>query len=176
MSTEEPTRAAVTLRALAPADIDAVAVLARRVWHSHYPGIISVAQIEYMLAERYAPDRIAAELGDPGIAWRVAELGGGLAGYASTHHRGEGELKLDKIYVDLACQRRGVGRALLADALTAARGLACATLVLAVNRHNATAIAFYRACGFEISGKRIADIGGGFMMDDFIMSRAVDRA
>ena len=175
MSTE-PSRRALTVRMLAPADIDAVAALARRVWHSHYPGIISVAQIEYMLAERYAPERIAAELGDPGIAWRVAEVDGWLAGYASTHHRGDGELKLDKIYVDLACQRRGVGRALLDDALATARGLACATLILAVNRHNAKAIAFYRARGFEFSGTRVADIGGGFMMDDFIMRRAVDHA
>ena len=34
------------------ADIGPVCALAREIWMQHYPGIITVKQIEYMLAQR----------------------------------------------------------------------------------------------------------------------------
>jgi tRNA C32,U32 (ribose-2'-O)-methylase TrmJ len=42
-------------------------------------------------------------------------------------------------------------------------------LVLRVNRHNPTAIAAYRKYGFVIARELQEDIGGGFVMDDYVM-------
>jgi hypothetical protein len=47
---------------LAAADIEPLTALAREIWHQHYPGIITVKQIEYMLEQRYSPDTIRAEI------------------------------------------------------------------------------------------------------------------
>jgi ribosomal protein S18 acetylase RimI-like enzyme len=45
--------------------------------------------------------------------------------------------------------------------------------VLAVNKHNAQAIAAYRKNGFRVADAVVKDIGGGFVMDDYIMELAV---
>jgi ribosomal protein S18 acetylase RimI-like enzyme len=43
-------------------------------------------------------------------------------------------------------------------------------IVLAVNRSNAVAIAAYRKYGFEVCAAHVKDIGGRFVMDDYIMA------
>lgn len=44
---------------------------------------------------------------------------------------------------------------------------------LNVNKHNAVAIAAYERCGFRIASGVEIDIGGGFVMDDWVMERAL---
>jgi ribosomal protein S18 acetylase RimI-like enzyme len=164
------------IRPMAAADIEAVAALARRVWNVCYPAIIPPAQIDYMLDQRYDTARLAAELAVPAIAWSLAETGGALAGFASTIDRrpdGIAELKLDKLYVDPDRQRSGIGGALIEDALRRARALGLPSVVLAVNKRNAQAIAAYRKHGFAVREAVCVDIGGGFVMDDFIMARSL---
>lgn len=157
-----------------PADVDAIAALARVVWQDAYQGIITQAQIDYMLEQRYAAQRLRAELATPGIAWDAAYVDGALAGFASTLPGGApGELKLDKLYVDPARQRLGIGGALIAHVARRARDAGCATLILAVNKRNARAIAAYRKHGFSVRDAVRVDIGNGFVMDDFIMARSV---
>lgn len=160
----------VTCRSMTSADIEAVSALAQKIWYRHYPGIIAVEQIDYMLGQRYRPERLREELATSGIAWDVAERDGALCGFASTHHdRVHGELKLDKLYVDPALQRLGIGRQLLEQAIERARSLGCSALYLAVNKHNGQAIEAYRRYGFAVRDAVTVDIGGGFVMDDFIM-------
>lgn len=160
---------------LAAADIAEVAALARVVWQATYPGIISQAQIDHMLADRYGRARVARELATPGIWWDVARVDGVLAGFASSlttlRH---GEMKLDKLYVDPARQRQGIGGALIEHVARRAKGeLGCATLILAVNKQNARAITAYRKHGFAVREAVRVDIGNGFVMDDFIMARSL---
>ncbi len=54
-------------------DIAPVCALAREIWLQHYPGIITVKQIEFMLAQRYSPEAIRAQLhaveSSPDKAW-----------------------------------------------------------------------------------------------------------
>ncbi|HEX6827503.1 MAG TPA: GNAT family N-acetyltransferase, partial [Burkholderiales bacterium] len=95
---------------------------------------------------------------------------GAMAGFSSYFRTGiPGEMKLDKLYVHPACQRRGFGGRLLARAAEVARGSGCSRLVLAVNKGNAAAIAAYRKHGFAVVDAVVKDIGGGFVMDDYVM-------
>jgi ribosomal protein S18 acetylase RimI-like enzyme len=56
----------------------------------------------------------------------------------------------------------------------AARALpAATTLILAVNKRNERAIATYRRNGFAVREAVRVEIGDGFVMDDFIMSRSL---
>lgn len=165
----------VLLRPMAPADVAAVADLARRIWNAHYPDIITQAQIDYMLGQRYNAERLIAELATPAIRWELAFLEDRLAGFSSTIHLVEGgrnELKLDKLYVDPELQRQGIGGALIASARARGRALGAGALVLAVNKHNDQAIAAYRKHGFVVRESVRVDIGQGFVMDDFIMQRS----
>jgi ribosomal protein S18 acetylase RimI-like enzyme len=60
---------------------------------------------------------------------------------------------------------------LLAHVEREARALGATSLWLQVNRNNAQAIAAYRRNGFDVAREVVVDIGGGFMMDDFVMSK-----
>jgi ribosomal protein S18 acetylase RimI-like enzyme len=162
----------IEIRPLELADIETVGRLAREIWRAHYPGIISTAQIEYMLDERYAGSVLRAELERPGLWWDVLLRAGVCRAYSS-YFLGEcpGEMKLDKLYVHPQCQRLGYAGRLIERALERARAEGCSRLVLAVNKRNANAIAAYRKHGFVVERSVVKDIGGGFVMDDYIMVR-----
>jgi len=156
------------LSRLAAADADAVGALARMVWQATYPALIPQAQIEAMLADRYAPERMREQLDDPRQAWGGMRRGDALVGFAHAVLEGTA-CKLDKLYVHPDSQRQGIGAALLRAVASWARQQRARCLRLQVNRGNAQAIAAYRKYGFRIAESRVFDIGGGFVMDDHVM-------
>lgn len=167
----------IVIQPVRMADIDALATLAREIWQQAYAGIITQAQIDYMLALRYAPERLASELGSSDVWWDQAFVGDQRVGFSSCLLSGApGELKLDKLYVHPARQREGIGAALIDCVLAHGRENGCHTLILAVNKQNANAIAAYRKNGFSVRESVRVDIGGGFVMDDFIMARSIPAA
>jgi len=157
---------------LTAADLDAVSALARTVWQATYPPLISQAQIDAMLADRYAPQRIRDQLDDARHAWRIARQDDALVGFA--HALGdETGCKLDKLYVHPDHQRLGIGAALMQEIAGWARAQQAHRLWLQVNRGNTQAIRAYEKYGFHIAGSRVFDIGNGFVMDDHVMERAL---
>ncbi len=166
----------VEIRALRENEVPALAALAGVIWRAHYPGIISVAQIEYMLAERYGEVVVRAELARGDIGWDVLMLDGELTGYTSYFLSGKPhEMKIDKLYVHPRVHRRGYGGRLIAHVAAVAAQRGCTQLTLAVNRNNHGAIAAYRKHGFEIANTSLKKIGGGFWMDDYIMTKPMNR-
>jgi ribosomal protein S18 acetylase RimI-like enzyme len=158
------------LHRLTPQEIEAVSALARTVWQATYPTLISQAQIDAMLADRYALARIREQLGDPGQGWWVARLDHALAAFAHAILDDSG-CKFDKLYVHTELQRRGIGAALLREVEDWARSHQAARLWLQVNRGNTQAIRAYQKYGFRIVESRVFDIGGGFVMDDHVMEK-----
>jgi diamine N-acetyltransferase len=162
----------IRVRAAAPGDVETLGALAHAIWHAHYPGIITLAQIEYMLEQRYRPEVVRNELQRGDVWWELATSSEVAVGFSSCLLTDEpGEMKLDKLYVHPQHQGSGVGRRLLASVLERARGLDCRRLILAVNKHNAKAIAAYRYWGFRVERALVTDIGSGFVMDDYLMVR-----
>jgi diamine N-acetyltransferase len=152
-----------------------IASLAAVIWRMHYPGIISQDQIEYMLARMYDVDVMRREL-ESGVTYDQLVIEGqliGFAAYGSTDVRSE--LKLHKLYIHPDFQRQGLGAMLLAHVEDAAREQNFEIVVLAVNKRNTNAIAAYRKHGFAIRDSIIVDIGGGFVMDDYIMAKTVRK-
>ncbi|HEX5802385.1 MAG TPA: GNAT family N-acetyltransferase [Azospira sp.] len=167
----------LAIQPVRPADVDAIAALARTIWQSAYAEIITPAQIDYMLAQRYNAPRLLDELGTPGYWWDQAVVDGERAGFSSCYlTETPGELKLDKLYVHPARQRGGIGAALIGRVLEHGRAAGCDTLLLAVNKQNSRAIAAYEKNGFAVRESVRVDIGGGFVMDDFIMARSIPQA
>ncbi len=83
------------------------------------------------------------------------------------------EQQLDKLYVEASWQRHGIGGMLIADLARRARNHGVTRLVLRVNRQNQTAIDAYLKHGFTVATVVVEDIGGGFVMDDYVMVKEI---
>ena len=164
----------LSIAPLAPEEIETLCALARAVWRHHYPPIIGTAQTEYMLAQRYDPEVIGRELTRNEIWWDTLREESSIVAFASSFPLESGNaLKLDKLYVHPTRQRCGYGRVLIEHVCERAARLEYARVVLAVNKQNDTAIAAYRKYGFEIAEAVVKEIGGGYVMDDYIMVKEV---
>jgi len=152
-------------------DAERISALAREIWLAHYPDIIGIEQIEYMLRQRYAPAIIRAELQRDDLWWDKLLLGDDIMAFSSYFLSGPEEMKLDKLYVRQESQRRGYGGMLIERTCRFAQERGCLRLVLAVNKNNRNAIGAYRKYGFGIRDTAVKDIGGGFVMDDYIMEK-----
>ncbi len=62
---------------------------------------------------------------------------------------------------------------MLAHICEQARALGAPAVWLQVNKRNERAIAAYLRAGFQIEKEAVFDIGGGFVMDDYVMTRGV---
>jgi ribosomal protein S18 acetylase RimI-like enzyme len=78
---------------------------------------------------------------------------------------------LHKLYLLPELQGRGLGSRLLQHCEQEVRAAGAHRLILSVNKRNAKAIAVYQRNGFVIAESVVTDIGGGFVMDDFIMAK-----
>ena len=160
---------------LADDDIAAVIELAEIIWRHHFSDMISMEQIEHMLARRYTPAIIRAQMHRADAWWDKALADGRLIGFAQYELQLRGQhapaMKLNQIYVHQACQRRGYGGHLLAHVEQRALGQGCGAVRLNVNRHNIKAIAAYRKYGYVTVEAAVADIGGGFVTDDYVMEK-----
>ena len=164
----------VSIAPLCEDEIETLSALAHEIWRVHYPSIIGPEQTEYMLRQRYAPEIIRGELQSGNVWWDTLKLDGVMLGFSSTFPADRARaLKLDKLYVHSNYQRRGFGGMLIEHARERARELGFDTIVLAVNRQNSSAIAAYRKHGFETAESIVKEIGGGFVMDDYVMAASV---
>lgn len=147
--------------------------LARAIWVEHYVPIIGRAQVEYMLAQYQSAATVQRQLA-AGCEYALARRAEESVGYlALVPPDAAGALMLSKIYVTHTARGQGVGQALLGYAQQRAQQLGATTIWLTVNKHNASAIAWYLRQGFINAGALVQDIGGGFVMDDYRMEKRV---
>lgn len=156
------------------ADLPALAELAGIIWRQHYPGIISLAQIDYMLGKMYALDTLQDEMRSKNIRFVRLLVDDRFIGFASYGPQPEpGVMKLHKCYLLPEMHGRGLGSLLLQHCEDEARKLGARRLSLAVNKHNTKAVAAYRRNGFLVTESAITDFGNGFVMDDYLMTKAL---
>ena len=173
----DPATEGLSIAAATADDLATVARLAGVIWRRHYPGIITHEQIDYMLERGYSESALRPFLDSPGAGLAIARTHGAPVGFAAwCRAEAARTTKLDKLYVMQETQGRGAGRRLIAHVEAAARADGASTLVLNVNKHNASSIGFYRRCGFEVRDSVVVDIGRGFAMDDFVMAKPIGAA
>jgi len=130
--------------------------------------MLSKGQIDYMLKMMYSADVLRKELAD-GAVWELIVAGNRTCGYLSYLQADDNSVKLSKIYI----MREFRGRAIVTVALNRVKDYAALNgwdyVFLTVNRNNRRAIRAYEKNGFVIADSVVVDIGGGFVMDDYIM-------
>jgi GNAT superfamily N-acetyltransferase len=172
---EPPSQRGVVIDVAIPDHFPSIAGLAGEIWRHDYPAIISQAQIEFMLARMYDVAVMQHEL-DTGVVYERLLVDSKLRGFAAHGPAATpDEWKLHKLYVLPGFQRRGAGTLLLGHVERLARQRGSTALVLTVNKRNTRAMAVYARNGFTVRESLVVDIGGGFVMDDYLMAKALER-
>lgn len=160
-------------RRASEADVPLLRNLAERIWRDYYPAIIGQAQVDYMLPRMYADEVIRREITE-GIVWEVAFAENAPIGFLSIGRDSSGRAKLHKLYLDTDTHGRGFGQQLIMRAIAISRELGAKEIWLQVNKQNTRAIRAYERAGFHREKEAVVDIGGGFVMDDYIMARSLE--
>jgi ribosomal protein S18 acetylase RimI-like enzyme len=162
------------LAPLQPADFESIAALARRIWLEHYISIISKEQIEYMLGPRFTAQNLARYVDSRERWFDVMRLEGAIVGYCSHALLPDpGEMKLEQLYLLPELHGLGLGKRMMVHIESHTRLLGRDTLVLTVNKQNTKAASVYLRAGFEVREEAVFDIGNGYVMDDFVMAKAL---
>jgi len=157
-------------------DLPAIAALAEVIWRQHYPGIISTAQIDYMLERMYSLDTLRTEIQSGGVNYERLMVEAQMVGFAAYGPTAEpGVMKLHKLYLLPSLHGQGYGSRLLQHCEDRAVRIGAKRLILAVNKANTKAIAAYRRNGYTVQEAVVTDIGGGFVMDDFILGKTLTK-
>ena len=148
-------------------DRETVATLADSIWRDHYSPIIGIAQVEYMLNRFQSAEAIEAQC-QAGYVYCLVQQDAVAVGYFAVQQQAE-DLFLSKFYVVASERGQGYGRQMLAEIEQIARGRGCDRITLTVNKHNTTTLQIYQRLGFTVTDAIVTDIGGGFVMDDFLL-------
>lgn len=125
-----------------------------------------------MLAQMYALDTMREEIRSRGIRYDLLLADDKPVGFASYGPEPEpGAVKLHKLYLLPEQHGRGLGSRLLQHVEREVRANGTRRLILSVNKRNIQAITAYKRNGFVIADSVVTDIGGGFVMDDYVMTK-----
>ena len=150
-------------------DITVVADLADEIWREHYIPIIGLAQVDYMLDKFQSAEAIEQQIKE-GAMYYLIEYKHTPIGYLSFYFK-KNSLFLSKIYVKSSLRGKGFGRKAMSFVEDEAGKNSRNTISLTVNKNNNRSIEAYRKMGFKKVKPVVMDIGGGFVMDDFIMEK-----
>lgn len=164
----------IEIRKATQRDVGLIFELARRTWPSAYLEIIGQAQIDYMLDKMYNETELSKQMAE-GHTFLIAEQNHKAVGFAgfSLADADSQTYKLHKLYVLPETQGTGLGKKLVDDVLKLVLIVKGKSLILNVNKHN-KARGFYEKLGFEVLEEVVIDIGGGYVMDDYVMGLTVE--
>ncbi|WP_430612730.1 GNAT family N-acetyltransferase [Enterococcus sp. DIV0876] len=140
--------------------------LIQSIWPEVFEPIIGKAQVDYMLAHYQSLEVIKKEI-QAGAVYLILEADGQPVGYTA-YEETDKQVYLSKLYLDKTTRGKGYASAIFDWYEALAQGK---TLHLNVNKYNKQAIAVYEHRGFVKVGQRVADIGDGFVMDDYIFEK-----
>lgn len=150
--------------------INTVVTLARDIWHEHFPSVITVAQIDYMLDTFLSAPVIQAQIQE-NYEYGLLLEGAAAQGFFAIEPQADHRLFLSKLYVRNQARGRGVASEAMAYMENICQAQHLTSLWLTVNRRNDLAVSVYRHMGFEIVDTQVKDIGQGYVMDDYIMEK-----
>lgn len=148
-------------------DIPIISQLADKVWHQHYPSIITMEQISYMLNMMYSSKSLTEQMEVKHHQFYLIHNGNSHIGFISVDKLNEqGSFMLHKFYLDQDLAGKGSGTLAFNELL---KVIQPTEIKLTVNRKNFRSINFYFKNGFKIDHVEDFDIGNGFVMEDFVM-------
>lgn len=147
--------------------IQEVASLASIIWHDHFTPIIGIQQVEYMLDKFQSFHALQTQLHD-GYEYYQMFDNTVFCGYCGIHPENQ-KLFLSKLYIKKECRGRHLATRAFHFLIELCKERKLTSIWLTCNKHNNDTLAIYTHLGFEIIDTQEADIGNGYIMDDYIM-------
>ena len=148
--------------------IQMVADLASIIWNEYYVPIIGQAQIDYMVRAFQSTEAIDKQINSEDYEYYLIHHLSEPSGYIGIQLFGK-ELFISKFYVVKEKRGTGLGKDGLKFIISRAKELGAYAITLTVNKNNINSIRAYEKMGFINTGSVVADIGAGFVMDDYKM-------
>ncbi len=161
------------VRVTNPAEINAVADLAKEIWNEYYTPIIGENQVGYMIDKFQSAQAITAQINKENYKYYLIFQALEPSGYIGIQQKCE-ELFLSKFYIQKEKRGNGLGRRAFEFIVTRAKKLGSKFITLTVNKNNTSSISAYEKLGFRNEGPVVADIGNGYIMDDYLMKYIIE--
>lgn len=176
-------------------DLQRTARVAHDIWYEYWPSRIGLAQTEYMVKNMQSPEAIKHDIREVGYRyWLLFDDEGTCVGYtcslaedfsddpgcAEANKHGEEiskrsvkRLFISKIYLYAKERGKHYASRVIEFYEQLCRDEGLTAMYLTVNRGNDLAIRAYLGRGFDTIQEVDADIGEGFVMNDYIMCKMV---
>jgi ribosomal protein S18 acetylase RimI-like enzyme len=152
-------------------DYKLIEELANTIWREHYPSIISIEQIDYMLTKFNSVEAIVSQINE-GYQFYYMTFNNVSVGYMSIKKEDD-FLFLGKLYVKREFRGKGIGKTTLQFIDVEAKRNHLKFIQLKVNKCNTKSISAYKKLGFKNVKASVTDIGGGFIMDDYELKKEI---
>lgn len=153
-------------------DIRQLAKLANEIWHEYFIDIISLEQIEYMVAKFQSYQALKKAIEEEHYTYFLAYEGTDLIGYCGVKPEDK-RLFLSKLYLRKDKRGQGLASLLLKEAITFAKTQEKQAIYLTCNKYNQHSLDVYHGKGFQDIDAVQTDIGHGFIMDDYILEKVL---
>ena len=142
-------------------------VLSRELTKNDKFELIGEKQVAYMVDKFQSYPALTQQIQD-GYEYYQFFDDGEFCGYCGIHPEG-GKLFLSKLYIRKEFRGRHLATKVFEFLKVLCKERGYSAIWLTCNKHNDGSLAVYRHLGFETTDTQEADIGGGFIMDDYIM-------
>jgi len=150
-------------------DLPGILALANVIWKPTFSSILTEDRLNYLYDLMYNREKLLTLLNSSENTFFLLRENDADVGYAQLVINSE-SVKLEKLYLHPDVQGKGYGLYLLNQLIDHSLNLGCQNMQLQVNRSNSKAVAFYKQFGFKITEERDFDVGGGHVMDDYVMT------
>jgi diamine N-acetyltransferase len=152
--------------------IDTVIQLAYTIWQEHYTPIIGADQVAYMLETFHSTQTVSNEIENKGYEYFLIIKDSTPIGYMGISIKDQ-KLFLSKFYILLQYRQNGFGKLSIDFLKQLSQSLELNNITLTVNKNNFNTITAYKKMGFNIVAEVCADIGEGYVMDDYEMELSI---
>ena len=160
----------ITIKNADKSDSKLIETLAKEIWMQHYLPIIGIEQIDYMLDKFQSESAISHDI-ECGYTYLIACFDGTPCGYSSI--KNDDGVFLSKFYVMKAYRGKGVGKSMMNAIAAYAAEHNAGRIWLTCNKHNSASLGIYEKLGFKAIDSIVTDIGGGFVMDDYVLEKDI---
>ena len=152
--------------------IKILADTANIVWHEAFKNIITLAQIEYMIEKFQSFNALSEVINKNNYLYYLIKFDNNVAGYTGLHEENE-KLFLSKLYILKEYRGKQIASKTFEFVESLAKQKKLKSVWLTVNRNNKHAIDVYKHRGFVVTRTQVADIGNGFVMDDYVFEKEI---